>query len=179
MFEEDDRESVPRTLRIDKKWDEALREDAEKQGTSVNSLANKIFRQYALTQRYSGGEHRMVFHPGTIEMIMSKPTEEEARQAGREVGETRPRDMLYMRGLPLNFESIIWFMKEILGGYNGWYTLDHYQEEGDHLFHLRHRNEKKWSIFLASYMKAMFKEIIEAEINPVIEKDYISFKVKI
>ncbi|MFP3951258.1 MAG: hypothetical protein ACLFVP_03830 [Candidatus Bathyarchaeia archaeon] len=173
----DDNESVPRTLRIDKELDEALREDAERQGTSVNSLANMIFRQYALTQRYSGGEQRMVFHPGTVEVIMSKPSEEEVAEAGLEVGATRPRDMLYMRGLTLDFDSVLWFMKEILGGYNGWFYLDHYHEDGEHLFHLRHRNERKWSIFLANYMKSLFSEILEIDIDPVIERDYISFKI--
>ena len=54
MGEPKENDPVTRTFRIEHKYDEALREEAEKRGTSVNSLANQILKRFSESSRYFG-----------------------------------------------------------------------------------------------------------------------------
>jgi len=174
----DEKSSVTRTLRIDEEWDEALRKDAESMGTSVNALANQILKRYALTHRYFGRGQYLTISPQTLTSMISKLSREDIAKAGHDSGSIRPKDRLLIRGLPLTLESVIWYLKEILGTYNDWFYCEHHIQGKEQLFHLRHQYHSNWSIFLASYLQSMFKEILDINIDPIIEKDFIYFTLQ-
>ena len=68
-----------------------------------------------------------------------------------------------MRGKTIDRASVIWFMTEILGGYNDWFTCDIYERKTHTLMHLRHFYDRKWSLFCKHYLAAMFEELLNIE----------------
>ena len=157
----DDENPVTRSFRIEKKYDEALREDAEQFGTSVNSLANQILKKYTESDRYFREGQSISLSPRTHENLINKIDDAQIIESGRESGLVIPKDRLLMRGMMLDRESVIWYISEVLGGYNDWFTCDIHERDNDTLLHLRHVYNKKWSLFLKSYLSALFEEILK------------------
>ena len=170
--------AVTRTFRLESQLDEVLRAEAEEKGVSVNNLANQIFRRFALSDRYYGKGQSITFSPQTLELLISKISDEDVEEAGELSGSVRPRDRLLMRGRRLDFDSLVWYIEEILGGYNDWFICDHYEHEDEHLFHLRHLYNEKWSTFLANYIEAMFKAILDSEVEITKIKDAVTVRIK-
>lgn len=152
---------VTRTFRIESEYDEALREEAEKIGTSVNSLANQLLKRYTESIRYFGRGQSITLSPKTFLNLISFLDDEEIAEAGRQSGITLPKDRLLMRGMPINRDSVIWYITDILGGYNDWFTCDIHERNTHTLLHLRHVYNEKWSIFVANYIEALCSQLID------------------
>lgn len=156
-----DEDPVTRTFRIEKRFDEALREEAAKRGTSVNSLANQIMKKYTESDRYFGEGQSITLSPRTQMNILNRIDEELIFEAGRESGLVVPKDRLFMRGMLLDRDSVIWYISKVLGGYNDWFTCDVHERKEGSLLHLRHVYNKKWSLFIKGYISALIEEILE------------------
>ncbi len=169
---------MTRTFRLESELDEALREEAKARGVSVNNLANHIFRQFALSDRYYGKGQSITFSPQTLDLLISKISDEDMEEAGELSGAVRPRDRLLMRGRELDFDSLVWYIEEILGGYNDWFICDHYKHADEHLFHLRHIYNEKWSVFLSKYIEAMFNAILDSEVEVTKIDDAVTVRIK-
>jgi len=156
-----DENPVTRSFRIEKKYDEALREDSEQFGTSVNSLANQILKKYTESDRYFREGQSITLSPRTHENLINKIDDDQIIESGRESGLVIPKDRLLMRGMVLDRESVMWYISEVLGGYDDWFTCDIHERDNDTILHLRHVYNKKWSLFLKSYLSALFEEILE------------------
>lgn len=170
--------AVTRTFRLESQLDEVLRAEAEEKGVSVNNLANQIFRRFAFSDRYYGKGQSITFSPQTLELLISRIPDEDMGEAGELSGSVRPRDRLLMRGRRLDFDSLVWYIEEILGGYNDWFICDHYEQKDEHLFHLRHMYSEKWSIFLAKYIEAMFKAILDSEVEITKIEDAVTVRIR-
>jgi hypothetical protein len=170
--------AVTRTFRLESELDEALREEAKARGVSVNNLANHIFRRFAVSDRYYGKSQSITLSPQTIDLLISKISDKDMEEAGELSGAVRPRDRLLMRGRKLDFDSLVWYIEEILGGYNDWFICDHYEQDDEHLFHLRHLYNEKWSIFLAKYIEAMFKAILDLEVEITEIDDAVTVRIR-
>jgi hypothetical protein len=163
MGEPKENDPVTRTFRIENKYDEALREEAEKRGTSVNSLANQILKRFTESSRYFGRGQSITLSPRTFENIITGLSKEEIAEAGKTSGRSLPKDRLLMRGMPLNRESVIWYITEVLGGYNDWFTCDVHERKNHTLLHMRHVYNLNWSIFIESYIDSLLVELINTD----------------
>ncbi len=170
--------AVTRTFRLESQLDEVLRAEAEERGVSVNNLANQIFRRFALSDRYYGKGQSITLSPQTLELLISKIQKEDIEKVGELSGSVRPRDRLLMRGRRLDFDSLMWYIEEILGGYNDWFICGHYEQVDEHLFHLRHLYNEKWSIFLSKYIEAMFKAILDSEVEITKIDDAVTVRIR-
>ena len=139
---------VTRTFRIPRIFDETLREDAEKHGTSVNSLVTQILHKYCESDRFFGKGQSITFSPNTLDNILKEIDDKGALNAGRVSGSTVPRNRLLLKGMALNRSSAITYITDILGGYDDWFTCNNYERKTHTLLHLRHFYDMKWSIFL-------------------------------
>ena len=153
-------EPITRTFRIEKDYDSALREEAEERGTSVNSLANQILKKYTESERYLGRGQSITLSPRTLEALIINLEDDEIKTAGIKSGTFVPKDWLLMRGMTINRESVTWFITDVLGVYNDWFTCDLHERNDHTLYHLRHVYNKKWSIFLENYLEALFNELL-------------------
>ena len=98
--------------------------------------------------------------PRTFENIINGLTDEDIALAGRKSGRSLPKDRLLMRGMPVDRESVIWYVTEVLGGYNDWFTCDIHERKDNTLLHLRHVYNEKWSIFIQNYLLSLFNELL-------------------
>lgn len=168
---------VTRTFRIEEGTDNILREDAEKNGISVNNLVNRIMKEYTVSSRYFEGGQSIVLSSQTLIQLLLNMDENEINEAGKQSGYRRTKDQLLMRGMKLDRKSALWYITEIIGKYSGWFTCDLHEEKTNTLLYLRHTYNEKWSIFLTNYLEAMFKEILD--ITPEIEHTATSVVLRV
>jgi hypothetical protein len=81
------------------------------------------------------------------------------------------------RGMLVNYDSVLWYIQQILGGYNGWFRCDHIIEEKMERLHLSHNYGFKWSIFIMNYIASMLKEVIGLKINTVMLKNAVNIEI--
>ena len=160
-MEKMDETPVTRTFRIENKYDEALREEANKRGISVNNLANQILKEFTSTGRFSERGQNITFATQSFENFLNYLDEQELIDSGIDSGSKNPHDRLLMRGMIIDRASLLWYLKEILGGYNDWFICNMHERKYHTLIHLRHGYNKKWSIFLENYLKGMFSELLD------------------
>jgi len=160
-MEKMDETPVTRTFRIENKYDEALREEANKRGISVNNLTNQILKEFTSTGRFSERGQNITFATQSFENFLNYLDEQELIDSGIDSGSKNPHDRLLMRGMIIDRASLLWYLKEILGGYNDWFICNMHERKDHTLIHLRHGYNKKWSIFLENYLKGMFSELLD------------------
>lgn len=154
--------TVTRAFRLYEELNEALEEEAERQGISVNALHNQIIRAYAMGRRYEEQYETMVIPRRTMLSILEL---RDANKAGELTGTLLPKNWLTMAGFPLDLNSVLYFTEEIMGRYREWFKCDHHIVKNEHVLHLRHDVGREWNIFLGSYMKAMFKSVLDLDAN--------------
>jgi len=161
------KKTITRTFRINKEWDDVLQREAKEQGLSVNVLMNKILRRYALFERWADKYEVLHIMPRTLERILEAASEEGLADAGRVEGSVRPIDSLTMMGRKISDESLVSLVTEFYGGedFARWFHCDYYPEFGSDIFHLRHRLGNKWSIFIKSYLTAMFENLAKTKVE--------------
>jgi hypothetical protein len=171
---------VTRTFRIEHLYDEALREESEKSGLSVNSLGNQIFKRYTEFDRYYEVGQLIILSPRTFEMIISNLEENTITEIARMLGSEIPRDKLLMRGMSINRKSLFWFIENILSNYYHWFSCDIHNTKNSSIFYLRHVYNIKWSHFLQNFFSAMFEELLQFNnINFTTTDLTVSFKIPI
>lgn len=153
------RATTTRTIRINELYDDVLKLEADRRGISVNALMDQILKRYVEAQRYFDNQTAVVLSDSTLLELIGFLNTEMLSIAGTNSGIDRPKDRLLMRGLPLDYESVLWFISQVLGEYNGWYRSDYHPGRDEDQFHLRHRLGMKWSTFLQSYLEGMFYEL--------------------
>jgi len=156
-----DQPPVTRTFRIESKYDEALREEAKKRGTSVNNLANHILKEFTTAGRFNERGQNITFATQSFENFLNCLDEQELIESGQDSGSRNPHDRLLMRGMKIDRASLLWYLKEILDGYNDWFICDMHERKDHTLIHLRHAHNRKWSVFLENYLKAMFSYLLD------------------
>jgi hypothetical protein len=155
------KKTTTRTIRIDEEYDDILKLEADRRGISVNALMDQILKRYVEAQRYFDNQTAIVLSDSTLLELIGFLNTEMLSIAGTHSGIDRPKDRLLMRGLPLNYESVIWFISQVLGEYNGWFRSDYHLGKDKVQIHLRHRLGMKWSTFLQSYIEGMFFELFD------------------
>ena len=68
--------TITRTFRIKAEWDDVMKNEAERQGISVNVLANLIFRRYVLLGRWAKERNAIVLTQRTFQELITALPEE-------------------------------------------------------------------------------------------------------
>lgn len=152
--------TVTRTIRVNQAYDEVLKYEAERHGVSVNTLVDQVLRRYAHSYRYFDGLSAVTMSGKTVERLLSIIPEERMGEFGQALGEERPKNLLLLRGLPLDYGSVIWYLTELLGDTSNWYRATYHHREENDVLHLSHGLGHGWSLFLERYVLAFFKEVL-------------------
>lgn len=152
--------TVTRTIRINEAYDEALRYEAERQGVSVNTLVDQVLRRYSHSYRYFDNLSAVTVSGKTLEKLLSNIPKDKMGEMGKALGEERPKNLLLLRGLPLDYNSVIWYLTELLGDTSNWYRATYHRREEHDILHLSHGLGEGWSLFLERYATAFFREVL-------------------
>jgi hypothetical protein len=169
--------TVTRTFRVEEDWDKVLQEEAHWQGISVSALLSLIIRRYVVVQRYLDKYSTLIVEHKVLAPLLDKLSEEDIAEAGRKSGSILPEEALLRRGLPHNFESLLWLIEEVYGRYGYWFDTDYYTTEEENMFHLRHNIDKKWSIYISSFISSMFKSILDIDLKPELREDSVTIHI--
>ena len=110
-------EHTTRTVRIEEWLDDVLRDEAEKNGKSVNSIVEDLIRRYAENDRFFTRDQLFNLSPTTLSSLVNRLEEQEVFAAGRESGRTNALNNLLIRGMRLDYESVKWFIMDVFDGY--------------------------------------------------------------
>jgi predicted DNA-binding ribbon-helix-helix protein len=156
---------VTRTFRLEEEVDAVLREEAEKNDISVNNLVNRIMKEYVVSSRYFNKGESIILSSQTLIELLTNMDINDIMAAAKESGIRRTKDQLLMRGMKLDRKSAIWYITEVIGKYNAWFTCDLHEEKTETMLYLRHNYNEKWSIFLQNYLNTMFKELLDITLD--------------
>ncbi len=156
-----------------------LIEEAKALNQSVNSLINHLVHKYLYHGKFYSSSQLLCIDRKTISLIFMALSDEEAAGVGEHAGCTRARVDMLMRGMKLNFPSVKWFIEEVMAGYDGWFACDYHQMNGEHMFHLRHVLDRKWSVFIRSYLDAMVMNILDVDVKADIGDDTVTLRIPV
>jgi hypothetical protein len=156
--------AVTRSFRIDKAWDEAINREAEKQGTSISSLLEKIVRDYILFYRWAEKLDSVIFSPTTIREIIDALDENELRKIAERVATSTFKESYLARGDSLDLDTVRFQIIDQMGRYANWFTVNEHETSG-HYFYIKHRLGDKWSVFVESYICTLIENIIGIKVE--------------
>jgi hypothetical protein len=157
--------TITKTYRLDLEDATIFAEEAEKKGLSESALIRRLVSKYVHNDRYFEGTQLTRLHPETLSALLEDLNEEKAVEKGRRVGRIKGRDSLLARGLPLNFDSLKWFLTEGLSDHGGWFTCNYHEMDDDYLFHLRHNLNHNWSYFVKGFIESTIQVLMDREIT--------------
>lgn len=172
------KDSVTRTIRIEKADDDILVREADRNGYSVNSFLGQIIRRYTQYGRFHTNGSTISLSRETIISLISDFSDDLIEDIGERAGRSQIEQSLLQRGLTLNLENLIWYVDQVIGEYSGWFRCDHYKDNGIDNLHLSHNNSRKWSVFLRAYITAILKEAVDKPVNSVVLSNAVHISVK-
>jgi len=155
------KKTVTRTFRIRAKWDEALRQEAERQGISVNALMNLILQKYACFDRLCRGRNVISLTERAFHDIIEGIPLEHLALAGENTGSKDVQDIIDMLGLPSNYDSFVYLVTKHFGGADCamWFNCYRHFHKNSDLFHLQHNLGREWSVYLEKYLLSYLKTL--------------------
>jgi hypothetical protein len=169
--------SSTRTIRIKKESDLVLEREAQRHGVSVNALVSNLIDHYVYSLRFFTSGGMLSMNNETLMALMENLSDEEIADTAYARGSQKVRESLMQRGMLVNYDSVIWYVSQILGEYNGWFRCDHIVEEKMDRLHLSHNYGFRWSIFIMNYIASMLKEVLSLKINTVILKNAVNIEI--
>ena len=170
-------ETVTRTFRVNKEWDEILHEQAQWQGISVSNLLDQIVRRYVVSDRFQSNSPVISMENKAFIRLLQTVNEDDLKNEGIISGKLLPEEELLRRGFPKSFDSFVWMMGEVFGRYGGWFSIDQYKSEDQNVLHLQHNLDRKWSIYLSYFFSSMFKSNMQIEIETEVREDSVTLYI--
>ena len=169
--------SVTRTLRIDEDIDSTLQLEADRQGMSKNALINKILLHYKDELRFHEAVGELSFESETFSLVLNHLDIEEIEEVADTLRSRKVQENLMRKGRELNYENVLWFIKQIQGEYGGWFRCDIYREAKADRIHLSHGVGKNWSHFLDYYLSNIFIEALGIKIQSVVLENNVHITI--
>ncbi len=171
-------ETVTRTFRVNKEWDEILHKQADWQGISVSALIDQIIRRYVVSERYQTNLSVISMDSQAFLRLLQKINDNDIKDVGLVSGRLLPEEEILKRGLPKDFQSFVWLMEEVYGRYRGWFNIDHYTTKDQNILHLRHCLNYKWSAYLRNFFVSMLKSNLDIEITTEAREESITLYIQ-
>ena len=171
------KETIGYSFRLEKKWLEILREEAERQGISVNALHNRLLKSYSLHWRWVERINPVIITRPTIAGIMACCPDGSIEEIAKKSGSIGAKDALRTLGINPTYDALTNFIKENLGKSANWFDYSHHVRGKTDIIHLRHGLGKKWSLFIANQIAAMFKTILDITAKTEIFDDYATLEI--
>lgn len=168
---------VTHSVRLESKVYEELSKEASKKSASFNNLVNQILKKYVEFDQFIPDLNFVLIHKGLIISNMEGQNDDTVLSRAEAAGESFARDTILTMGLPLNKESLLYFIDPVVCRYKNFADCQRYQRDGKEVFYLRHDLGARWSLFLKGYVSGAFRNVLHKEIEIDETKDGIRFTV--
>jgi hypothetical protein len=150
-----ERRTVAKSFRIDKEALEGLREEANSQALSLNTIANQLLVNYAKFGRYLKRMDGMLLSQQELSEFINDLSEDSAIKAGKHLGKTSPQMLMTAISGGITVSRVIELIHNLSFCAN-WF---HYTEkrDGDRWkITLMHNMGRNWSQFITHYINGAF-----------------------
>jgi hypothetical protein len=153
--------TVTRTFRIRAEYDDFLRNEAERQGVSVNVYLNLILRKRASFDCLSRGYNVISLTKQAFRQILEYISLEHLAHGGEKSGAKDCQNILDIIGIPSNYDSFKYLVTRHFGSPDGamWFTCYHHFHKNSDVFHLQHDLGRGWSVYLQNYFLSYLKTL--------------------
>lgn len=152
-----------RTFRLDEAFLNELEAEAEKQGISVNNLAERIVERYINQTRWTDRMESLTIHPATIKSLFDKLDESQILELGDTLGSIVPHESFMMRGMSMDEEMAHYLVETVLGEYDHWFRVSYHHHSRPYFF-IQSTIGGKWLLFVEAYLKAFYRENLGKEV---------------
>jgi len=150
------------TLHMDTDTIERLTTEAEKQGLSINVIANRALRKYVEWDVVSEKFRVASTFPSLLVKLMTWVPEEHVREIGKSQWLHEWRTVATSHYLEHGIEPRIRIL-ELFGRYGRRFHFDQATTDSGLILTLLHGMGRKWSLFYEGMLEAMLKESLEGE----------------
>ena len=168
---------VTHSVRLDRRVYEELSKEASKKSASFNNLVNQILKKHVEFDQFIPDLNFVLIHKGLIIGDMEGQNDDTVLSRAEAAGGAFARDTILTMGLPLNKESLLYFIDPVVCRYKNFADCQRYRRDGKEVFYLRHELGARWSLFLKGYVSGAFKNVLDKEIEIDETKDGITFTV--
>ena len=144
------------SFRISESAFKALQSDAKKNNTSLNTLANQLFMAYADYDRFLQRFRMVKLSSPTFKRILNAATKEAIVEAGRSAGSSVPESFIRARMGEVDAANAVEYVR-LMGAYANLFDYSEVTALGKSSMTLTHDLGGNGSLFLASYMEALFE----------------------
>ncbi len=148
--------TVTISFRISESAFKAIQDDAKRNNTSLNTLANQLFTAYADYDRYLQKFHMIKLSTPTLKRILNASTQEAIQEAGRNAGSNLPESFILAKMGVIDLTNAVEYLR-LMGAYASLFDYTEVTPPGKHSITLTHDLGPNGSVFLASYAEALFK----------------------
>lgn len=148
--------TVTISFRISERAFKALQNDAKKNNTSLNTLANQIFTAYADYDRFLQKFHMIKISTPTFKRILNAAGKDEIVEAGKNAGSSVPESFMLAKTGEISHASAVEYLT-LMGTYANLFDYTEITSSGKSSITLTHDLGANGSLFLASYVEAVFR----------------------
>ena len=149
--------TVTISFRISEKAFKALQDDAKRNNTSLNTLANQLFMTYAEHDRYLQKFHMIKMSTPTFKRVLNASSTEAIVDAGKSAGSSVPQSFMLAKMGEISAASAVEYLT-LMGTYANLFDYTEISISGKSSITLTHDLGPNGSLFLASYVEAIFKQ---------------------
>ena len=147
------------SFRMDSKYEQLLRNEAEEKKVSLNTLANQIFGEHLEWQRYIERFGTIVMSKDAFKLILESLSEEKVIDLAINIASKVPKEFILFKWKDLNSDNVINFVRMFFG-HCGYGQYDYVKEQSTNKFSIRHELGRKGSLFLTTYIKTVVKSTL-------------------
>lgn len=170
--------TVTHTFRLPAKIIDALSQEAERQGVTVNVVGNQILEEWTEWGRFIKRFPHLVLSRVTFAGMLETISRENVEKLARESAMWAPRTLLHLMGRePTNSDILDYFIKKAASKYGGLFDYDsHVSPEGEYYL-IRHDLGEKGTVFIKSHLETLLSTYLGLTIEFRVTPEYIRFLV--
>lgn len=147
------------SFRMDSKYEQLLRNEAEEKKVSLNTLANQIFGEHLEWQRYIERFGTIVMSKDAFKLVLEFLSEEKVIDLAISIASKAPMEFILFKWKDLNSDNVINFVRMFFG-HCGYGQYDYVKDKSTNKFSIRHELGRKGSLFLTTYIKTVVKSTL-------------------
>lgn len=147
------------SFRMDSKYEQLLRNEAEEKKVSLNTLANQIFGEHLEWQRYIERFGTIVMSKDAFKLVLEFLSEEKVIDLAISIASKAPMEFILFKWKDLSSDNVINFVRMFFG-HCGYGQYDYVKDKSTNKFSIRHELGRKGSLFLTTYIKTVVKSTL-------------------
>jgi len=165
------------TFRISSEAVTRLRNEANDEDISINTLVNQILRNHNEWHSVSSKAGFISIRRGFVKALIDKLSDDEVKMLAMEIATTSNRDLLLILKNSVSIESAIDFVDSWLRTSGFAYRRDS-NGRGSYSFVIQHDMGRKWSLYQGELYKHLFEECKVSRYNYDARDGMLSFTVE-